>query len=255
VAGILAGFFPFGVGAVYTGQYAKGLAHLAIFALLIAGINAAEGHGSDALETISIFGLVFFIVYQIIDAVRSARAIQAGLPAPDPYGLGATFGGGAKIETSKVPMGAIVLILVGVLFLLHTLGLTEFGLDRFWPLILIFLGAWLFARNWGLLGPGGCSGCQCARCRCCPACTSANSGPQTAQTRRWASKLSLRAGLNRPSRASLTSASNSVHSTWGPRPARFWPGGVGVPCLVSCGITSPAYMYVVGAAQVPRVPG
>ena len=33
VAGILAGFFPFGVGAVYTGQYAKGLAHLAIFVL------------------------------------------------------------------------------------------------------------------------------------------------------------------------------------------------------------------------------
>src|ERR1700675_472880 len=35
VAGILAGFFPFGVGAVYTGQYAKGLAHLAIMTLLI----------------------------------------------------------------------------------------------------------------------------------------------------------------------------------------------------------------------------
>jgi len=44
------------------------------------------------------------------------------------------------------------------------MGLTEFGLDRFWPLILIALGAWLFARNWGLL-PGGCSGCGCARCR------------------------------------------------------------------------------------------
>src|SRR5260370_18033729 len=61
-------------------------------------------------------------------------------------------------------MGAIVLILLGVLFLLHTMGLTEFGLDRFWPLVLIALGAWLFARNWGVL-PGGCSGCQCARCR------------------------------------------------------------------------------------------
>ena len=164
VAGILAGFFPFGVGAVYTGQYAKGLAHLLIFALLIAGINIAGSHGSDALETISIFGLVFFIVYQIIDNVRSARAIQAGLPAPDPYGLGATFSGGARIETNKIPMGAIVLILLGVLFLLHTMGWTEFGLDRFWPLILIFIGGWLFARNWGLL-PGGCSGCQCARCR------------------------------------------------------------------------------------------
>ena len=31
VAGILAGFFPFGVGAVYCSQYAKGLAHLLIF--------------------------------------------------------------------------------------------------------------------------------------------------------------------------------------------------------------------------------
>ena len=30
VAGILAGFFPFGVGAVYCSQYAKGLSHLVI---------------------------------------------------------------------------------------------------------------------------------------------------------------------------------------------------------------------------------
>ncbi len=85
-------------------------------------------------------------------------------PVPDPFGLAATFSGGAKIETSKVPMGAIVLILVGVLFLLHTLGLTEFGLDRFWPVILILLGGWMFARNWGRLGSHG-PDCQCSRCR------------------------------------------------------------------------------------------
>jgi len=164
VAGILAGFFPFGVGAVYTGQYAKGLAHLAIFVLLIAGANASDnGHG-EALGIICGFGIAFFVVYQIIDSVRSAKAIQMAQPVPDPFGLAATFGGGAKIETSKIPVGAIVLILLGVLFLLHTLGLTEFGLDRFWPVILIVLGGWLFARNWGLL-PGGCSGCPCERCR------------------------------------------------------------------------------------------
>jgi hypothetical protein len=164
VAGILAGFFPFGVGAVYTGQYAKGLAHLAIFASLFAGANAAENHGNDALETICILGLVFFVVYQIIDSVRSARAIQMAQPVPDPFGLAATFGGGAKIETSKIPMGAIVLILVGVLFLLHTMGLTEFGLDRFWPVILIFLGGWMFARNWCTLGSHA-PDCDCSRCR------------------------------------------------------------------------------------------
>src|SRR5208337_2560404 len=153
VAGILAGFFPFGVGAVYTGQYAKGLAHLAIFVLLIAGCNASDQGHSEALGIICGLGIAFFYVYQIIDAVRSAKAIQMAQPVPDPFGLAATFGGGTKIETSKVPMGAIVLILLGVLFLLNTLGLTEYGLDRYWPLILIFMGGWMFARAWGWLGP------------------------------------------------------------------------------------------------------
>jgi len=162
LAGIL-GVFP-GVGAVYTGQYVKGLAHLAIFVLLVIGANASDDVHSEALGVICGFGIAFFIVYQIIDAVRTAKAIQMAQPVPDPFGLVATFGGGAKIETSKIPMGAIVLILLGVLFLLHTLGLTEFGLERFWPLILIFIGGWMFARNWGLLGSHG-PDCQCSRCR------------------------------------------------------------------------------------------
>src|SRR5467141_2013903 len=165
LAGILAGFFPFGVGAVYTGQYAKGLAHLAIFVLLIAGANAADSDHSTALGVFCGLGIAFFWVYQIIDSVRSARAIQTAQPIPDPFGLATTFGGGTKIETSKIPMGAIVLILVGVLFMLHTMGWAEYGLDRFWPLILIAIGAWMFARNWGALGRPFSSGCQCARCR------------------------------------------------------------------------------------------
>jgi len=152
VAGILAGFFPFGVGAVYSGQYAKGLAHLAIFGLLVAGCNAASNsaHG-ELLGVVCGVGLAFFWIYQIVDAVRSAKALQLGQPAPDPYGLAATFGAGTKIETSKVPIGAIILIILGVLFLLNTMGF-ELGLDRFWPLILIVVGLWLFARNYGLLG-------------------------------------------------------------------------------------------------------
>lgn len=165
VAGILAGFFPFGVGAVYTGQYAKGLAHLAIFGLLIAGVASSDHAGSQVLGPVCGIGIAFFYIYQIVDAVRSARALQAGQPAPDPYGLAATFGAGTKIETSRVPVGAIVLILLGVLFLLSTMGI-EFGLDRFWPVILIVVGSWLFARNWGLTDfkSGRCQ-CQCARCR------------------------------------------------------------------------------------------
>jgi len=161
VAGILAGFFPIGLGAVYTGQYAKGLAHLVIAVLLILGVS------SDLpWYFIMILGILmgFFYVYQIIDSVRSAHALQRGEPAPDPFGLAQTFGTGERFEGAKVPVGAAVLIGLGVLFLLHTAGLFQIGMGMFISLILIFLGVWLFAKNWGLLHTTA-SVCQCQRCR------------------------------------------------------------------------------------------
>jgi len=161
VAGILAGFFPIGVGAVYTGQYAKGLAHLVIMVLLILGCGSGLPWYVVTMLAIS---MGFFYVYQIIDAVRSAKAIQTGEPTPDPFGLAQAFGAGEKFEGTKVPAGAAILIGLGVIFLLHTAGLFEFGLDRFWPLILIFLGVWMFARHWGLIG-GSVAVCRCERCR------------------------------------------------------------------------------------------
>ena len=142
VAGILAGFFPFGVGAVYCSQYSKGLAQLLIFALLIFGTDHA-----GSWDWLFGIGIAFFYVYQIIDAVRTAHALQAGQPAPDPMGLGQTFSMGDKFDSSKVPVGAVILIGLGVLFLLHTMGIMERGFDRFWPLILVILGGWMFYRN------------------------------------------------------------------------------------------------------------
>jgi hypothetical protein len=156
VAGILAGFFPFGVGAVYCSQYAKGLAHLLIFALLIFGADH-----SGSWDWIFGIGIAFFYVYQIIDAVRTAKALQMGQPAPDPLGLGQTFGAGEKFDAGKVPVGAVVLIGLGVLFLLHTMGFMEYGFERYWPLILVFLGAWMFYRHW----ERSSQTCTCGRCR------------------------------------------------------------------------------------------
>jgi Domain of unknown function (DUF5668)/B-box zinc finger len=158
VAGILAGFFPFGVGAVYCSQYAKGLAHLIIFSMLV----FASDH-AGRWDFIFGLGIAFFYVYQIIDAVRTAHALQAGQPAPDPYGLAQTFSLGDRAESKNIPAVAIILIGLGVLFLLHTMNIFEFGLDRFWPLLLIFFGGWMLARQWGLMG--SCRGCQCDRCR------------------------------------------------------------------------------------------
>ncbi len=166
VAGILAGFFPFGVGAVYTAQYAKGLAHLAIFALLIAGVGASDHGGGEVLGPVCGILIAFFYIYQIIDSVRSARALQAGQPAPDPFGLARTFSvnpRGEKLDTSKVPTGAIVLIILGVFFLLRTAGLFELGAVPVIGVLLILLGCWIFATRWGILGASNV--CTCEQCR------------------------------------------------------------------------------------------
>ena len=155
VAGILAGFFPFGVGAVYCSQYAKGLAHLLVFVMLIFGLN----HGGS-VDWLFGIGMAFFYVYQIIDSVRTARALQEGQPAPDPLGLGQSFSMGERFDSGKIPVGAVVLIGLGVLFLLHTMGIMERGFDRLWPLILIFLGGWMFYRNYERAQRK----CGCSRC-------------------------------------------------------------------------------------------
>ena len=146
LAGILAGVFPIGVGAVYCGQYAKGLAHLVIFTAFIWGLSSGPGSLAPVLG----IGLGFFVVYQVIDAVRSARALETGQPVPDPFGLAHTFSPGEKLDTSRVPTGAMVLIGLGVLFLLQ--NVTHFQFANLWPIFLICLGVWLGGVRMGLLG-------------------------------------------------------------------------------------------------------
>lgn len=72
------GFIP-GVGAMYNGQYAKGVAHLVIFAVL----------DSLANNTNDIFGLLVagWVFYQVFDAYHTARARRDGTPLPNPFGL------------------------------------------------------------------------------------------------------------------------------------------------------------------------
>jgi hypothetical protein len=165
VAGILAGFFPFGVGAVYCGQYAKGLAHLVIFTLLVWGESVIN---NDGINTMLGLGIAFFYVWQIIDSVRTAKAIQMGQPPPDPLGLAHAFGaadpipagqqplqptqGATATQQPKIPTAAVVLIGLGVLFLLQTAGVFEFGWDRVWPFFLIGLGIWMYAVREGWVG-------------------------------------------------------------------------------------------------------
>jgi TM2 domain-containing membrane protein YozV len=200
------GFIP-GVGAMYNGQFIKGMVHVLVFVILI-GIT--QNH--------DIFGIFIFawIAYQVFDAYQTAKARRDGLPLPDPFGLNelgsklgipnplggpGSFGGPGGIGGPQVPppptagftpvsgftdpyapysasvpppplgavppgidpmapppppsscgrgqpIGALVLIGLGVLFLLNSLDIFHFDwFGRLWPLLIIAIGALLFIRR------------------------------------------------------------------------------------------------------------
>ena len=162
-AGIL-GFIP-GVGAMYNGQFAKAFVHVVIFVMLI--IATSNIHPA-------IGGLIaFFVFYMAFEAYKTADARRLGLPAPDPLGLDKLFGlqesqshlhtgiaappANAGLPASptpplqveppptppqdNTPVGAIVLIALGVVFLLSNFGM--FHIDHLWPLFLIGIGLWI----------------------------------------------------------------------------------------------------------------
>ncbi len=207
------GLIP-GVGAMYNGQFIKGLVHVVIFAVLV---SAAHIYG--------VFGLfvVGWICYQVFEAYHTARARRDGEPLPDPLGLNEVshwFGGGARAQQwpqpgpqavtqqgtqtgagpgaagpgpaggyqapsqgpyqvpyqgpyappeytgpgippippippvppvhwrRREPIGAVILIALGLLFLVGQLDWFSGRLFQFtWPLLLIGLGVWLIVRR------------------------------------------------------------------------------------------------------------
>ena len=181
IAGLL-GFIP-GVGAMYNGQFVKAFAHVVIFVMLI--IAANNIHWA--------FGwmIAFFIFYMAFEAYKTAEAKRHGLPAPDPLGLDKMFGiQESQIHSTGVPpivntaaayppvspqtaqttpplqveppppppqdnapIGAIVLIGLGVLFLLQNLGI--FRIHNLWPLFLIGVGIWLAYKRIARPSTGG----------------------------------------------------------------------------------------------------
>jgi hypothetical protein len=71
------GLIP-GVGAMYNGQFAKGIAHIIIYALLQSMARMSDFFG---------FLVAGWIAYQAFEAYHTAKARREGRPLPDPLGL------------------------------------------------------------------------------------------------------------------------------------------------------------------------
>ena len=128
----LLGLIP-GVGAIYNGQYLKGLVHAVIFGLLIS-LSSATDHSAG--QPMLIMMTLGFYAYMAFEAYHTARKRHAGLAVEEWSSLIAP-----NRYMSRAPIGPVLLIVLGVLFLLDTLGLIEFReLARFWPVLLIIAG-------------------------------------------------------------------------------------------------------------------
>jgi len=220
-AAAILGLIP-GVGAMYNGQFFKGLIHVVIFAVLI----SIAGH-----YPIFVLFIAAWVLYQSFEAFHTAKARRDGQPLPDPLGLnevgnwlnlggkgqyppqggtppaqpgagpasGSTtppYAGTSQAPYGQAPyqapyqgsypgsyppppppppyppygdpsippipppppygwkrrepVGAVVLIGLGMLFLLGQLDIFHGRLMEFaWPLLLIGLGVWLIVRRLG----------------------------------------------------------------------------------------------------------
>jgi len=129
------GWIP-GVGAIYNGQYAKGLVHAVIFGILVSLIDSRATHGLEPL-----FGMVLavWIFYMAFEAYHTAKKRRNGEPVDEYSSLLQMQG-----RSDQVPVAGIALIILGILLLLHTLDLLSFEyVARFWPVLLIAAGAYL----------------------------------------------------------------------------------------------------------------
>jgi Domain of unknown function (DUF5668) len=129
------GLIP-GVGAIYNGQYAKGVVHVVIFGLLISIVSSGTLHGFEPL-----FGLLIAIwyFYMPFEAYHTARRRQMGQVVDE---FSSIFP--MRTRHRGLPVGPIVLIALGVIFLLNTMNVLQFeDIVRWWPVALIVLGAYM----------------------------------------------------------------------------------------------------------------
>lgn len=135
LAAILSIVFP-GTGALYNGQFAKGLLYIVIFA----GLVTMQGHGSGQ----PFLGLILagFYFFQIIDSINQARLINERAAGMKPQAAAAAAPAEAEgpAPSGSVFWGIVLVVLGGVLLLANFDVIRYETIFDFWPVAVIGLG-------------------------------------------------------------------------------------------------------------------
>jgi hypothetical protein len=127
------GWIP-GVGAIYNGQYAKGLVHAVVFGIMCSILDS----NPRGLEVVFAMMLTAWMFYMAFEAYHTAKLRRAGEPVDEYSSL-------IDLRSRHhVPVAGVVLILLGVVMLLHTLNVLNLEyVVQYWPVLLIAAGVYL----------------------------------------------------------------------------------------------------------------
>jgi hypothetical protein len=144
----LLGLIP-GVGAIYNGQYVKGLIHVIILGLLISIVS--NGEASAGMEPL--FGMMIgvWVFYMAFEAYHTAKKRLLGQPVDEFSSLISI-----RSSSSQFPIAPVVLIAVGLVFLLNSLDIIRMSqVIRYWPIALIGLGVYMLYERVSAATPHG----------------------------------------------------------------------------------------------------
>lgn len=141
LAGVLSFFFPFGTGQLYNGQPQKALIFFLIFAGLVTLQTTGEGQPFLGLC------LGAFYIYQIIEAVQTAKRINMRVLAGEGYEEEAYADEVPELVKSGSIFWGAFLMIVGLVLLLANFEVINYStVFDLWPLIIIIIGVKLVAE-------------------------------------------------------------------------------------------------------------
>ena len=131
-AAFLLGLIP-GVGAIFNAEYFKAALHLLIFGTLVTAADHA-GPG-EALFALLAFGFYVYMPFEAFYTAKKRKLAREGINLITPFdSFNEQFG---DMEL----WGGIALVVMGVIFLLHTFDILPLEkVGRIWPVLLILAG-------------------------------------------------------------------------------------------------------------------
>jgi len=131
-----------GLGQVYVGYYQQAFINIMVVAALITLLSREI----DTLAPFAGIFLVFFWLYNMVDAYRKAAFYNQALAGLGPLELPEEV---QRPDRKGALYAGVLFIVAGAIALAHTrFGMPLDWLDRWWPVIFILTGAFLLYRSW-----------------------------------------------------------------------------------------------------------